>query len=193
MEACVYSSSASHQQQYWCVPDFSSRECGDVWNIYHIIGVWAFNWTFYSVGAQEINNASGMHSDRHCSCYSLHSYYQFIPYLATYGQFFALCTESLFTNIFAAFATGTYGHQSCLSSIVLVENLVWMKLLFYSPNSPKVRERGLSMGKELKSHHFFFSFEQRCNPNALDLNPVRFYAWKWITMCNPSTQLSYRF
>ena len=39
---------------------------------------------FYSVGEQEINNTWGMHSDRHCSCYSLR-FYQFIPYLASYG------------------------------------------------------------------------------------------------------------
>ena len=47
---------------------------------------------FYSVGAQEINNTRGMHSDRHCSYYSLR-FYQVIPYLAGYGQPFTAGTE----------------------------------------------------------------------------------------------------
>ena len=70
-----------------------------------------FCWTFfYSLGAQEeIDNTRGMHFDRHRSCYSLR-FYQFIPYLAGYGQSFALCTELFFlpfTDIFIAFALGT--------------------------------------------------------------------------------------
>ena len=53
-----------------------------------------------------------------------------------------------------------------------VQNLIWMKLLFNSPNGPKVRERGLSLSKE--SLHFF-SFQLRCNPNIPDLNLVHLY------------------
>ena len=62
----------------------------EMYGIYHIIGVWIFSWMFfYSFGAREINNAPGIHSDCHCLCYSLHSH-QFIPYVASYGQFCSL-------------------------------------------------------------------------------------------------------
>ena len=73
---------------------------------------------------------------RHCLYYSLRPY-QFIPFLASYGQAFSFCTELAFADIFAAFAFGTYLRDY---SIMLVENLVQMKLLFDSPNNPKVRE-----------------------------------------------------
>ena len=69
---------------------------------------------FYSVGAQEINNTRGMHSDRHCSYYSLR-FYQVIPYLAGYGQPFTPCTGLNSTNISTGFGLGTYGTSSCLS------------------------------------------------------------------------------
>jgi hypothetical protein len=69
---------------------------------------------FYSVGAQEINNAIGMHFDRHFSYYSLR-FYNFIKFLAGYGQTFAPCTEFPSTNIFTGFAVGASGISLCLS------------------------------------------------------------------------------
>ena len=77
---------------------------------------------FYSFGAQEINNARGMHSDRHRSCYSLR-FYQFIPYVASFGWPFALCTESPLLILSQLSVRVRRRHRSCLS-IVLVENLV---------------------------------------------------------------------
>ena len=150
-------------------PDFSSCECGDVWNFYHIIDVWTFSWTFfYSFGAQEINIAPGMDSDLHYSCYSLRSY-QFIPYVTSYGQPFSRCTELPYTNIFAVFTFGMYG-----TSIVLVGNLFWMKLYSIAQTARRyVSPAQIKQRAEISLH--FFSFRLRCDPNALDLSPVRVY------------------
>ena len=49
-----------------------------------------------------------------------------------------------------------------------------MKLPFNSPNRSKVRERGLSLSKDL-NNFIFFSFRVRCDPNAPDFSPVRLY------------------
>ena len=59
---------------------------------------------------------------------------------------FALCTELPFTNIFAVFAFGTWGDIShaCRKSLL-------NEILFNRPIGSEVRERSLSLSKELKS------------------------------------------
>ena len=116
-------------------------------------GCWAFNWIVRSSTVTEHKKLAMILV---CILIDIiHATPYVLPVHSISSEFWsAFCSlyRTAFDQYFHRFRCVYVGHQLCLSKNSSKQKL---PLAFYSPNSPKVRERDLSLNRELITFFFF--------------------------------------